>query len=84
VPEVPDAAALAANLRTIRTTENAAIAKQIAELDADLQRIEKDIAKAESNLNNLANGLYGLTTSEISTIQEHYTLLTAEPENPSG
>ena len=68
VSDSPDAAALASNLRCVRKTDNAALAKQIADLDVELAQIEKDVAGAELSLNSLVNGLYGLNKSDISII----------------
>lgn len=68
VSDTLDAVALAEHLRNVRKTDNAAMAEQIENLDAELIRIEKEIATAETNLNRLANALYGLTADEIETI----------------
>ncbi|MBM3553479.1 MAG: restriction endonuclease subunit M [Alphaproteobacteria bacterium] len=70
LPDSPNAAALASALRNVRKTDKAAVAKQIENLDAELTRIEKDIATAEASINNLANSLYGLSPNEISIIYD--------------
>ena len=70
VPSVPDAAQLASNLRCVRITSNPAIAKQIADLDAELAQIEKDIHDAESALNDLANRAYSLSDAELKIVNE--------------
>jgi SAM-dependent methyltransferase len=68
IPETPNAAGLAKNLRCIRMTDNAALAKQIADIDAELARTETDINATENILNNITNRLYGLTPDEISIV----------------
>ncbi len=68
ITETPDAVNLASNLQCVRTTDNTAVAKQIADLDADLARVGREIAKAEDSLNKMADSLYGLSAAEISIV----------------
>lgn len=68
MPENPDASSLASALRCVRLTDNAAVAKQIADLDADLARVEKEIADNEAALNKLANAAYALTAAELKIV----------------
>ncbi|WP_026608062.1 Eco57I restriction-modification methylase domain-containing protein [Methylocapsa acidiphila] len=70
LPDNPSAAALATNLRCIRITDNAALARQIADLDCELTNIEKEIVSSEASLNKLANRLYGLSVSEVSLVYD--------------
>jgi hypothetical protein len=65
------AADFARQLRCIRRTDKAAIAKQISELDAQLSRLDKDITVNETELNNVAYALYGLSPSEIRMVEDH-------------
>jgi hypothetical protein len=57
ITEALRAADFARQLRRIRRTDKAAIAKQISELDAQLSRLDKDIVINETELNNVAYAL---------------------------
>jgi methylase of polypeptide subunit release factors len=69
ITETTMASDLAQQLRCVRKTENKTIANQIAELDGDLTRIDKEIATKENELDSLAYKLYGLIPDEIAIIR---------------
>ena len=56
-------------LRKLAVTENAALVKQIIELEGELTALEAKIAKEEHDVNQLIFDLYGLSEQEISLIE---------------
>jgi len=69
ITEAISAASLSRQLRCIRKTDNTAIAKQIAELHAQLSRLDNEIMASETALNNAVYVLFGLSSSEILMVQ---------------
>jgi hypothetical protein len=70
ITETSTAADLSHNLRTIRKPPTMAISLQIAEFDAELRDLDKQIAVAEKQLNALAYKLFALTSSEIEIVEK--------------
>lgn len=68
LPETPDAKGLASDLRNIRVTDNAAAAKQIADLDSELSILEQRIETSESELNKVIAAAYALTAPDLNVI----------------
>ncbi len=56
-------------LRKLAVTDNAALVKQIIELEGELTRLEADIAKEEEDINQIIYSLYGLNEQEINLIK---------------
>jgi hypothetical protein len=69
ITEDTQAGELAYQLRCIRKTENATLAKQIAVLDQKLGELDEEISTKEAELNTMAYRLYDLTPSEIKLVR---------------
>jgi hypothetical protein len=69
ITEKTDGKRLANALRRIGESSNPALIAQIIERQQKLSKIEKKIAKAESSLNTLVYGHYGLNAAEIAIIE---------------
>ena len=71
ITEAVSAASLSDRLRRIRRTDNAAIAEQIAELDAQLSQLDREILASETALNDAVYVLFGLSSSEIRMVENN-------------
>jgi hypothetical protein len=86
ITETVSAAGLARRLRCIRKADNSAVAKQIAELDAQLSRLDNEIIACETALNNAAYELFRLSASEIRMVQDDQSQAAGvlAPRPPAG
>ncbi len=70
VTEKFDAKRLLGLLLKLRKTDNDAICKQVVKIDADIQALDEQIARAETDMNALTYKLYGLTDDEVRLVEE--------------
>ena len=54
----------------LRKTDNPAIKEQVAQIDAEIQTIDKQIEQAEADMNGLCYRLYKLTDEEIRLVEQ--------------
>ena len=64
-----DANRLISRLLKLRKTSNPAIIKQVVGIDADIETLDSEIAKAEDDMNQLTYRLYKLTKEEIRLVE---------------
>jgi len=60
---------LAAKLLALRKTDHSALKERIITLDAEITELDKQIAAAEREMNDMVYGLYGLTDEEIAVVE---------------
>lgn len=60
---------LIASLLKLRQTDNPVIREQVAKIDTEIQQLDKEIASAETEMNQLTYQLYGLTEDEIRLVE---------------
>ena len=56
-------------LLKLRKTSNPAIIKQVVKIDADIEALDSEIARAEDDMNQLTYRLYKLTEEEIKLVK---------------
>ena len=64
-----DANRLTSLLLKLRKTSNPAIIKQVVKIDADIEALDFEIARAEDDMNQLTYRLYKLTEEEIRLVE---------------
>ena len=64
-----DANRLISLLLRLRKTSNPAIIKQVVGIDADIETLDSEIARAEDDMNQLTYRLYKLTEEEIRLVE---------------
>ena len=69
ITEATDAERFAKQLRTVRSTNNKALAKQIETLDKKIETLDTEIAALEAEMNGLAYKLYKLSATEVKLVQ---------------
>lgn len=69
VTEKFDAKRLVALLLKLRKTNNAALRRQVVELDEEIMTLDETIEDAEREMNRLTYRLYGLTEEEIRLVE---------------
>lgn len=60
---------LIGSLLKLRKTNNPAIREQLLQIDTEIQTLDKKIAQAEAEMNQLTYQLYGLTKDEILLVE---------------
>jgi hypothetical protein len=68
ITEKTDGKKLANALRKLVVADNPALVQQIIALEAELSKLEADIAGQEAAMNALINRLYGLTEAEVQMV----------------
>jgi hypothetical protein len=70
ITEKTDGKKLCTTLRKLAVEDHAAIVSQIIELERQPSAVEGDINRQEAEMNSLVYSLYGLTESEVATIEK--------------
>lgn len=69
ITEVFDPSKLLRLLLSLRKTDNSALRDQVVKLDAEIQQLDRDIAAAEAEMNEIVYGLYGLSEEERKVVE---------------